>query len=86
MEKQKFQFESEEQANDMIHDLGWNPDCIKDLIDNGYIRKSELQTLVDEAEDQYNSWRRGETFLSDLLHKLIEIIQALKKSYPEFKE
>jgi len=93
MEKQKFQFESEEQARDIIDDLDWNPDCIKDLIDKGYIRKSELQILVDEAEEMIDLYKNksGAEFkekYNDFIfgQTLSNVFQALKKSHPEFKK
>jgi len=94
MEKQKFQFESEEQFVQIMKRLGWQ----SPYIENDYlpiarredlIRKSELQTLVDEAEKRYCSinWNCPNRDENDnLLEEFYRVIQALKKSHPEFKE
>lgn len=86
---EKFQI-TEEQFHQMYKD------CCNGMIDSqdykdwksnmrqkGYIRKSELQTLVDEAEDyilkkEYTP-SPGETIL-------LEALRALKKDHPEFKK
>jgi len=94
IEKQKFQFESEEQAREIFDTCieTENEDhdelvdrCLEHAKNCGYIRKSELQTLVDEAEEMF--YQYGRASKQDLLHcKLFDAIHALKKSHPEFKE
>ena len=53
----------------------------------GYIRKSELVELVEEAEGEYKKWltrtddNMSETMVMDKFNKAL---QALKKDHPEF--
>jgi len=62
MEKQKFIFDSEEQFIETMERLGWqSPHIENDYLPiarrEDLIRKSELQTLVDEAEEMYRRWQ-----------------------------
>jgi len=97
MEKQKFQFESDEQATKFYADTVGFPidrEDINRLKVMGYIRKSELRTLVEEAEEMFKtkSWNTEDNvpewddYAPIELDKLYILIQALKKSHPEFKE
>jgi len=90
MEK-KFMFDSEEQARDLFIELG-RPLTAREfhhLNSNGYIRKSELQQRVDEAEEMITTWEESAHDLNDwdtrFIVKLIPAFQALKKDHPEFK-
>ena len=75
---------TEEQAYEMCKILSgsgaWEADLIA-LKKHGYIRKSELETLVEEAEENYHDptfeWQES-------ANKLFEAIQALKKDHPQF--
>ena len=71
-------------------------DSISDLKKAGYIRKSELQILVDESEEiikqeyeyVFATLKGGEAGLRMTnieIMKLFETIEALKKDHPEFK-
>ena len=56
---------------------------------SGYIKKSELQQKVEEAEniwiDFYSA--KGTTFTyRDIIEKYYDVIQLLKQSHPEFKK
>lgn len=57
--------------------------CIIDLKCKSRIRKSDLEILVEEAEENYhnpeNEWQES-------ANKLFEAVQALKKLHPEFKK
>jgi len=60
------------------------------LEEKGYIRKSELETLVEQAEDMYNKyyhnkgiWGQETGSKFEMFHKTI---QALKTDHPEFKK
>lgn len=104
MEKQKFQFESEEQAREIIELLVCrrtgcekeDDECTQCDIDklkrNGYIRKSELQTLVDEAEEMYMDYlMRGlmpplRSDTTKLLNKMYKAIQELKAENERLKK
>jgi len=52
----------------------------------GYIRKSELVELVEEAEWMYENYQSAKYCLttSDALEKNHDALQALKKDHPEF--
>lgn len=58
----------------------------------GYIRKSELETLVEEAEEQYKEYckityeRESPLFMDKMIHGFHNIIQALKSTHQEFKK
>lgn len=99
MEKQKFQFGSEEHCQNVIFG-GLSEHCLtgemeKQIIENikkkGYIRKSELQTLVDEAEERYKEYckltheKASAIHMNNLIHELYNLCEDLKKSHPEFK-
>lgn len=54
----------------------------------GYIRKSELKTIVDEAEEMYSKWlhRKDQTMSESIvMSNMDDAIQALKKDHPEYK-
>jgi hypothetical protein len=58
---------------------------VKRLKDNGYIKKSELETLIDQVTEMV----RLETGLkpfSTFEEKLWNAIQALKATHPEFNK
>jgi len=104
MEKQKFQFESEEQARWFL----WNCVYLKasdkdftDIVDiecsiremrqNGVIRKSELETLVEEAGEMYRRWQKlahDDTLDINfqLIVKLQNAFQALIKENERLKK
>ena len=93
MEKQKFQM-TEEQAR-QIYDkciyenrITERDEFLHYLKEKGYIRKSELQNLVDEAEEsiEYLREQSREVKLDQCIDRIEELIQALKKDHPEFKE
>lgn len=59
------------------------------LKEYGYIRKSELQTLVEEAEEMYNNQENGSvddvwSFRRHLIEVLYRVVAELKKDHPEF--
>lgn len=69
--------------------------ALERLKEKGYIRKSELETLVEEAEEMYNNRKNIEDkneydywieWYRKLASKQNETIQALKKSHPEFSK
>jgi len=79
---------TEDEANDIFskcvleHNSTTRDGFISRMKKNGYIKKSELQTLVDEAELLYKA-----VYNPDSVHiKLLQAIEALKKSHLEFKE
>ena len=59
---------------------------IGNLKDAGYIRKSELVELVEEAEWMYENYRSEDYCLTidEALEKNHDALQALKKDHPEF--
>jgi hypothetical protein len=95
MEKQKFQFESEEQARDVYRVITpYHSDaeimCAMDrLKEKGYIRKSELQTLVEGAEEMCRLSSVERDLINgkplNIIDKCRDAIQALKIDHPEFK-
>jgi len=89
MEKQKFQFESVEAFqiyDNQINSSTYN-ERLKRAIQYGYIRKSELETLVEEAEEIYDeAFDDKSTKYTALEMKQYHAIQALKKDHPEFKK
>ena len=55
----------------------------------GYIRKSELEILVEEAEKDYDTYVNNFIDIesddrNELIEDMYKTIQALKKSHPEF--
>ena len=53
----------------------------------GYIRKSELETLVEEAERMYYYWYSDKETNCEVVMDAMKIaIQNLKQSHPEFKK
>ena len=104
MEKQKFQFESEEAdifiadvIIPFIHPDSHNNEMVKEIKEymkqNGYIRKSELLIIVDEAEEMYYGWMKLNENVERYNREQLEImlsqnkaIQALKKSHPEYNK
>jgi len=89
MEKQKFQFESEEQAIEFYKNVTLHngiEDYLFSVKRNGYIRKSELQQMVDEAEEGYKNKYELSEEITLLESKLLKAIQALKKDHPEYKK
>jgi len=71
-------------------------DCIPEMFysiikinaeEKGYIRKSELQILIDEIEEMHSNHFKyfSEGLIKDILEKYYETIQALKKNNPEVK-
>jgi len=66
-------------------------DSISDLKKAGYIRKSSLVELVEEAEEMYSELmsstnESSKKELADLCVKYRKALQALKKDHPEFGE
>lgn len=59
---------------------------IEKLKDSGYIRKSALVELVEEAEWMYENYRSEDYCLTivEALEKNHDALQALKKDHPEF--
>jgi len=111
MEKQKIQFESREQFRVLMQKVipaeftniifpQFLLECEKCADKYNLIRKSELQTLVDEAEEMLNEHfschtervedlRMCNQYLSqanNIIKKCRLTIQALKKSHPEYKK
>jgi len=99
---QKIIFESEEQARFIIQNV-YVKNCDKqwgDIIDvectvrewkeKGYIRKSELAQLVDEAEEKYANIVKYHTDDNSnawgLVNQLMNLKEALKKDHPEYKK
>ena len=84
--KPKVQHTKEEWAS-IVDDLDWNPDVMVELEQKGYICKSELVKLVEEAEGEHKKWltrtddNMSETMVMDKFNKAL---QALKKDHPEF--
>ena len=69
--------------------------ALERLKEKGYIRKSELETLVEEAEEMYKEWQdsiqgHGGAYTihetRKITHKCYQALQALKKSHPEFSK
>ena len=63
--------------------------CIKRLIDKGYIRKSELETLVEEAENvilRYNNKRVSKIIQEYEIDIIDKTIQAFKTKFPEWNK
>jgi hypothetical protein len=94
MEKQKFQFESEEQLRNFLDNCIVTDHCDCNVEATiiaskklGYIRKSELQTLVEEAKEsiEYLREQSREVKLDQCIDRIEELIQALKKDHPEYK-
>ena len=55
----------------------------------GYIIKSELEKLVEEAEEIHKTFyspNGSKLTHRDIIDKYFEVIQALKKSHPEFSK
>lgn len=64
-------------------------EVLKELFkDEGYIKKSELETLVDEWDvlKVTSLKNRAELFYVTRIERAEQLIQALKKSHPEFKK
>lgn len=89
---EKFQI-TEEQARqlheDCILDLGVTSKklFINGMKRNGYIRKSELEQIVDEAEEMGEIWINDcdhASHSSTVIPILLHAVQALKKDHPEF--
>jgi len=82
---QSFQM-TEEEARRLFIDLGISESieiAIEEARRHGYIRKSELVELVEEAEKLYG----GCVFYDEnsvAIQKMYSAIQALKKDHPEF--
>ena len=91
---------TEEQAREIWHDCIFETRetpidaFINGLKQCGYIRKSELEMLVEEAELKYqDKIKERECFehiskygITDIVDTLYYALQALKKSHPEFKK
>lgn len=67
--------------------------ALERLKEKGYIRKSELETLVEEAENYYRIYMsndynkdREKEYMHDVIQNLNNGFQALKKSHPEFSK
>jgi len=54
------------------------------LKENGYIKKSELEALVDKAEEGYRLYKQCLLSGDDLLIHLLKAIEELKSTHPEF--
>jgi hypothetical protein len=82
-------FDSEEQFVNFWKDLT-GCDCLpgtrEKIKQKGYIRKSELVELVEEAEWIYENYQSAKYCLttSEALEKNYQALQALKKDHPEF--
>ena len=64
-------------------------DFLQVLNKYGYIRKSELEILVEEAEKDYDTYVNNFIDIesddrNELIEDMYKTIQALKKSHPEF--
>ena len=82
---------TEEEFIQMMSDLGWTDVTagnyvIKTAKQKGYIRKSELVELVEEAEWIYENYQSAKHCLTtdEALEKNYQALQALKKDHPEF--
>jgi len=93
MEKQKFQI-TEKQARelfrcvDMDNKQAFIERSIQHMKEKGYIRKSELQTLVEEAEEiifDYINCRKGMVMTTDFMIKINNAFQALIKENESLK-
>jgi hypothetical protein len=98
----KIEFESEEQYKIIMADLGMliQPYDIKVAKEKGYIKKSEIETLVEEAEEMYLSNVRPFAMnlenmgvvkevlqeRLDCVHKLYEAVQYLKAENERLKK
>jgi len=61
---------------------------IRSMENNGYIRKAELENMVDEAEELYKSYSSHNANLIEsvtAMNKLYLAIQALKEFLPQFR-
>jgi hypothetical protein len=85
-------FESEEECAEFLCNVyNHNKEyCLRSLVpmakQKGYIRKSELVELVEEAEWIYENYQSAKYCLttSEALEKNYQALQALKKDHPEF--
>lgn len=87
---------TEEQARELFDAIGYKEyqnEAIYDLKRQGYIRKSELEILVEEAEDYYRNYMsndynkdREKEYMNVVIQNLNNGFQALKKSHPEFNK
>ena len=85
---------TEEEFIQMMSDLGWtdvtaSSYVIKTAKQKGYIRKSELVELVEEAEEVYYQWKdylgfEKNTSSRDVIEKQRKALKILKKDHPEF--
>ena len=85
---------TEEQAREFCDDIGFSDKetVIYLMKKRGYIRKSELQQKVEEAEEAWEHYRincLSPDFESDdrdeVIMELHQAFIALKQSHPEFK-
>jgi uncharacterized protein YggL (DUF469 family) len=82
---------TEEQFDDFYHNCIMENMERKEILEcakeKGYIRKSELQTLVEEAKEsiEYLREQSREVKLDQCIDRIEELIQALKKDHPEYK-
>jgi undecaprenyl pyrophosphate synthase len=86
---------TEEQAREFCDDIGFSDKgtVIYLMKKRGYIRKSELQQKVEEAEKYFTEWKNyriGEIITyggeAELVNFIYETMQLLKQSHPEFKK
>lgn len=56
------------------------------MIKYGYIRKSELQQKVEEAEQLWQEMKSNGWNFTPFEQNMYNIIQLLKQSHPEFNE
>ena len=87
---------TEEYAREILDECACTETCdfkldetISVMKRKGYIKKSELQQKVEEAEtiwiDFYSA--KGTIFTyRDVIEKYYDVIQLLKQSHPEFKK
>lgn len=83
---------SEEEARDFLIDAGveekYLEEYMPDLIKNNRIRKSDLEILIEEAEEFCKSWhiKWGTNDLSDLCNKLHDAFTAMKAELNKRRE
>jgi len=80
---------TEEEARILFIDLGISESveiAIEDARRHGYIRKSSLVELVEEAEWIYENYQSAKYCLTtdEALEKNHDALQALKKDHPDF--
>ena len=79
---------TEEEARKLFIDIGISAivgKAMEGAIDHGYIRKSALVELVEEAEKMYDYWCSDKKTNCEVVMDAMKIaISKLKKDHPEF--